>query len=131
MGLILVGIISGIVTGLGMGGGSILILILVTFMSVSQHIAQATNLIFFIPTAVIAIIIHIKNNNVEKQVAKKLFFMTIFGSALGAYLTSLVEAENLKRYFGFFLLAVGIYEIITTIKEHLKEKEEEKKWKIG
>ena len=127
MGLILVGIISGIVTGLGMGGGSILILILVTFMSVSQHIAQATNLIFFIPTAVIAIIIHIKNNNVEKQVAKKLFFMTILGSALGAYLTSLVEAENLKRYFGFFLLAVGIYEIITTIKEHLKEKEEEKK----
>ena len=127
MGLILVGIISGIVTGLGMGGGSILILILVTFMSVSQHIAQATNLIFFIPTAVIAIMIHIKNNNVEKQVAKKLFFMTILGSALGAYLTSLVEAENLKRYFGFFLLAVGIYEIITTIKEHLKEKEEEKK----
>lgn len=127
MGLILVGIISGIVTGLGMGGGSILILILVTFMSVSQHIAQATNLIFFIPTAVIAIIIHIKNNNVEKQVAKKLFFMTILGSALGAYLTSLVEAENLKRYFGFFLLAVGIYEIITTIKEHLKEKEEDKK----
>ena len=59
MGLILVGIISGIVTGLGMGGGSILILILVTFMSVSQHIAQATNLIFFIPTAVIAIMIHI------------------------------------------------------------------------
>ena len=127
MGLILVGIISGIVTGLGMGGGSILILILVTFMSVNQHVAQATNLIFFIPTAVIAIIIHIKNNNVEKQVAKKLFFMTILGSALGAYLTSLVEAENLKRYFGFFLLAVGIYEIITTIKEHLKEKEEEKK----
>ena len=126
MGLILVGIISGIVTGLGMGGGSILILILVTFMSVSQHVAQATNLIFFIPTAVIAIFIHIKNKNVEKKIAKKLFFVTIIGSALGAYLTSLVEAENLKRYFGIFLLVIGVYEIITTIKEHIKEKKEEK-----
>ena len=127
MGLILVGIISGIVTGLGMGGGSILILILVAFMSVSQHVAQATNLIFFIPTAVIAIMIHIKNNNVDKRIAKKLFFVTMIGSALGAYLTSLVEADNLTRYFGMFLLVIGIYEIITTIKEHLKEKEEEKK----
>ena len=126
MGLILVGIISGIVTGLGMGGGSILILILVTFMSVNQHVAQATNLIFFIPTAVIAILIHIKNNNIDKSVAKKLFLVTIIGSALGAYLTSLVNPENLKRYFGFFLLAVGIYEIITTLRIHLKEKKEEK-----
>lgn len=127
MGLILVGIISGIVTGLGMGGGSILILILVAFMSVSQHVAQATNLIFFIPTAVIAIIIHIRNKNVEKQVAKKLFLTTVIGSAAGAYLTSFIEAQKLTRYFGIFLLAIGIYEIITTIKEHFKEKEEEKK----
>lgn len=122
MGLILIGIISGIVTGLGMGGGSILILVLVAFMSVSQHVAQATNLIFFIPTAVIAILIHIKNNNVEKNIAKKLFLMTIVGSAIGAYLTSFIESENLKRYFGVFLLLVGIYEIITTIREYLKEK---------
>ena len=127
MGLILVGIISGIVTGLGMGGGSILILILVAFMSVSQHVAQAINLIFFIPTAVIAIIIHIKNKSVEKQVAKKLFLVTIVGSAFGAYLTSFVEPNNLTKYFGIFLLIIGIYEIVTTIKEHLKEKGEDKK----
>ena len=126
MELILVGVISGIITGLGMGGGSILILILVTFMSVSQHIAQATNLIFFIPTAIIAIIVHIKNKNIDKKIGKKLLLTTMIGSGIGAYLTSKVEPESLKRYFGFFLLAVGIYEIITTIKEHKKEKREEK-----
>lgn len=125
MGLILVGIISGIITGLGMGGGSILILILVAFMSVSQHVAQATNLIFFIPTAVIAIIIHIKNKNIDKPIGKKLLFTTIIGSALGAYLTNLVEPQKLTKYFGIFLLIIGIYEIITTIKEHMKEKKEE------
>lgn len=127
MGLILVGIISGIITGLGMGGGSILILILVAFMSISQHIAQATNLIFFIPTAVIAIIIHIKNGNVEKKVGKKLFIVTILGSAIGAYLTSFIEPKNLTKYFGIFLLIIGVYEIITTIKEYINEKKEENK----
>ena len=130
MELILVGIISGIITGLGMGGGSVLILILVAFMSVNQHIAQATNLIFFIPTAVIAIIIHIKNKNIDKHIGKDLLFTTIIGSALGAYLTRLVESQKLTRYFGFFLLIIGIYEIITTIKEHMKEKKEEKRWEV-
>ena len=61
MEFILIGIISGIVTGLGMGGGSILILVLVSFFTISQHVAQAANLIFFIPTAVVAIYLNMKN----------------------------------------------------------------------
>ena len=57
---IIFGIISGIVTGLGMGGGTILILLLSLFMEMEQHIAQATNLIFFIPTSLAAIVINLK-----------------------------------------------------------------------
>ena len=126
MEFILIGVISGIVTGLGMGGGSILILVLVSFLAISQHVAQAANLIFFIPTAIIAILVHIKNNNVEKSVAKKLFLVTVIGAAIGSYLTSFIEPSNLKKYFGIFLLVIGIYEIIVTLKEYLKEKKEER-----
>ena len=43
---ILIGLISGIVTGIGMGGGTILIFLLTTFIGLEQHIAQATNLIY-------------------------------------------------------------------------------------
>lgn len=106
MGLIFIGIISGIVTGIGMGGGSILIIVLVTFMNVSQHVAQAANLFFFIPTAVIAILIHIKKGNIDKSISKKLFLTSIVGSALGAYLTTFVKSESLRKYFGFFLLII-------------------------
>lgn len=126
MGLIIVGIISGIVTGLGMGGGSILILILVNLMSVEQHSAQATNLIFFIPTAISAILVHIKNKNIDKKVGKKLLLTTILGATSGAYLTRFVSANSLKKYFGIFLLIIGTFEIITTIKEYIKEKKGEK-----
>lgn len=52
---VLIGIISGIVTGGGMGGGTILILLLTLFTGMEQHIAQASNIVFFIPTALAAI----------------------------------------------------------------------------
>lgn len=126
MKIILIGILSGIVTGLGMGGGSILILILTTFLNTEQHTAQAANLIFFIPTAITAIIVHFKNKNVDKQVGKKLLYSSMVGSAVGAYLTSFVKAQNLRKYFGIFLLVVGILEIIDTIKKIYKLKGEKK-----
>ncbi len=130
MKIILIGILSGIVTGLGMGGGSILILILTTFLNTEQHTAQAANLIFFIPTAITAIIVHFKNKNVDKQVGKKLLYSSMVGSAVGAYLTSFVKAQNLRKYFGIFLLVVGILEIIDTIKKIYKSKGEKEQWKI-
>ena len=49
---ILIGGLSGIFSGIGMGGGTILIFLLTTFAGLEQHIAQATNLIYFIPTAI-------------------------------------------------------------------------------
>ena len=48
---ILIGLVAGIVSGTGMGGGTVLILLLTALCGIEQHIAQATNLIFFIPTA--------------------------------------------------------------------------------
>ena len=70
--LIITGMISGFITSLGMGGGSILILMLTYFFNVEQQIAQAANLIFFIPTAIVAIIIHFKNKNVDSEKINKI-----------------------------------------------------------
>ena len=106
MELIFVGIISGIITGIGMGGGSILILVLVTFFEVNQLVAQSTNLIFFIPTAIFSIFMHIKNNNIERDTAKKLFLPSIVGSGIGAYCTSLIESKSLRKFLGIFLLLI-------------------------
>ena len=125
MDLILIGVLSGIITGIGMGGGSILILILTTFMAVEQHTAQAANLIFFVPTSITAIIVHFINGNVEKRIGKKLLYTIIIGAIGGAYLTSIMTSDNLRRYFGIFLLIVGILEIITTIKKVYRNKREE------
>ena len=67
---ILIGAFSGIFSGIGMGGGTILIFLLTTFGKMEQHIAQATNLIYFVPTAISAIIVNFKNKNMFRNLKK-------------------------------------------------------------
>ena len=73
---ILIGVISGIVSGTGMGGGTILIFLLTFIMGVEQRVAQATNLIFFIPTSLIAIIVNLKNKNLDIKTG---IIISVFG----------------------------------------------------
>ena len=72
---IIIGLISGIISGLGMGGGTILILFLTLFANIEQHIAQATNVIFFVPTAIAAIIIFIKNKKINFKIGLPICFL--------------------------------------------------------
>jgi len=62
---ILIGTVSGVVSAMGMGGGTILILCLSLFLGKDQHIAQGANLIFFIPTALVSIFINIKQKLIK------------------------------------------------------------------
>ncbi len=120
---ILIGIISGFVSGMGMGGGTILILCLSMFLGIEQHIAQATNLVFFIPTSIVAIIINIKQKYVDFKIAIPIAISGIVGAVIGAIYSSKTDVKMLKKYFGVFLGLIAIWEIYSLIKKYkLKEK---------
>ncbi len=120
---IIAGILSGIVSGTGMGGGTILILILSLFMGVEQHIAQATNIIFFIPTSIIAIIVSIKQKMIKFKTGITITISGIIGASIGARLAQTMDAQNLKKYFGVFLGIIAIYEIYSLTRQYIfKEK---------
>lgn len=76
------GLIAGIISGTGMGGGTILILVLSVFLGVEQHTAQATNLVFFIPTSIFAIIISIKSKLIEKDIGIILAITGVIGAII-------------------------------------------------
>ncbi len=116
------GLISGTVSGTGMGGGTILILVLSIFLGVEQHIAQATNLVFFVPTSISAIIISIKSKLIEWKIGIVVAITGIIGAIIGANISAKIEVKSLKRYFGIFLAGIVIYEIYSMIKEYKKEK---------
>ena len=114
------GVISGIVSGLGMGGGTILIIILTNFLGIDQHVAQASNIVFFIPTSIAAILVHVKDKDVEKKIIFKMAPFAIIGGLIGSYISGVTDAGNLKKYFGIFLLLIAVYEIFITVKNKVK-----------
>ena len=126
---ILTGFISGIVSGTGMGGGTILILCLSIFLGIDQKIAQATNLIFFIPTSIAAIYVNIKEKNINFKIAKTIIFFGIIGAIIGAIIAQKIDVKILKKLFGIFLAVIAIHEIYIIIKEYIIKKNRDNKFK--
>lgn len=124
---ILIGAFSGIFSGIGMGGGTILIFLLTTFGKMEQHIAQATNLLYFIPTAISAIIVNYRDKNIDLKLAKEISIFGIIGAVIGAMISVNIDVEKLRKLFGIFLTIIAIHEIYTLFKEYKQYKKRNNK----
>ena len=98
---ILIGAFSGIFSGIGMGGGTILIFLLTTFGKMEQHMAQATNLLYFIPTAISAIIVNYRDKNIDLKLAKEVSIFGIIGAIIGAVISVNTDVQKLRKLFGY------------------------------
>ena len=110
---IVFGTLAGIISGMGLGGGVILIPFLTLLNNYTQQQAQSINLIYFIPTAIIALITHRKNNNIEKNLG--LGFLIVFGilgGVIGSYIALNLDPSLLKQVFAFFMLSLGIKSLL-------------------
>lgn len=121
---ILIGLVSGIISGFGMGGGTVLIFLLTFLSGIEQHVAQASNLIFFVPTSIAAIFVNLKNKNVDLKVTGVVSTFGIVGAIVGAMIAVKTDVEILRKLFGYFLATIALHEIYTLIKEYIKRKKE-------
>lgn len=78
--------------------------------------AQGTNLIFFIPTSIVAILVNLKNKNVQIKTALIVIVAGIIGAVIGAKISVNLNVTDLRKYFGFFLIIIAINEIYSLIK---------------
>jgi len=109
--LFFIGLMFGIVSGMGIGGGTILIPALIFLAGITQHAAQGVNLAAFFPTAIVAICLHIKNGYIRHKTAFYIFLSGAIGAFLGAKAAVSISTEVLRKMFGIFLLIMGIYEL--------------------
>ena len=115
---IFIGATSGIFSGVGMGGGTILIFLLTMFLGLEQHVAQATNLIYFVPTAISAIIVNYREKNIDIKLALFVSGCGIIGAIIGALISINIDVQRLRKYFGIFLAIIAIHEIYTLIRQY-------------
>jgi uncharacterized membrane protein YfcA len=114
---VLIGLASGVISGMGIGGGAILIPALSIFCGMEQQAAQNTNLMYFIPTAAVALISHVKQGNIEKRSLPPVIILGLAGAAAGAFAAVRMDGSLLKKCFGYFLLAMSAYEIFRREKK--------------
>lgn len=123
---ILVGIAGGLIGGMGMGGGTLLIPLLTIFCKVPQHIAQSINLIAFVPMSVVAIFIHAKNGLIKREY---FWWVALPATAVGILASLIVknlDGAVLSTCFGYFLIALGIYQLISAIISCVRNHKEKK-----
>ena len=118
----LIGLIAGIIGGLGMGGGTVLILLLTIFMNIEQTIAQGSNIIFFIPTAIASIFIFIKNKYINFKVAIPICLWGLVGAFIGARISTKLQINVLRKCFGVFLIIIAIYQSYSSYNTYRKKK---------
>lgn len=120
--LIIIAIISGLVAGMGIGGGSLFILLTTIFNIFEHKEAQSYNLIMFIIVGIFATIANFKNDNIDKKLLKKIIIPVCFGSVCGMLLAKHISENILKNIFYVFMVLIGSYEIISSLKNIFRAK---------
>lgn len=106
-----VGTLLGFLAGLGVGGGSLLVLWLTFIAGFPQQTARSINLMFYIPAALIASLIHRKKGRVN---IRQLLPAIISGTAAAIIATILghhISTDLLRKLMGILFLVVGLREV--------------------
>ncbi len=117
---LIAGFVSGFLGGMGMGGGTVLIPALTIFLGVEQHVAQATNLIAFLPMAAFSLNVHKKQGLLKSEGALWLILPAVITAVAGGLVAAYLPADILKKLFGAFLTALavkGALQIFSTLRK--------------
>lgn len=107
-----VGAATGVLSGFGVGGGTLLLVYLTAVAGVDQHLAQGINLLYFLPAGLLALPAHIKNGYVEKKALLPCITAGLTCAALCAWAATGLEASLLRKLFGGFLVLIGLRELL-------------------
>ena len=108
---LLVGAATGVLSGFGVGGGTLLLVYLTAFAGVEQRQAQGINLLYFLPAALLALPAHWKNGYIEKPALLPAVGAGLACAALGAWGATALEVGVLRKCFGAFLIVIGLTEL--------------------
>lgn len=108
---LLAGFVCGVISGFGIGGGSLLVIYMTLLGGLDQRAAQGINLLYFLPTAAAALILHSKNRLVAWRVTLPAALAGCVTAALSAWLAAHLDTGLLQKLFGGFLILVGLSEL--------------------
>lgn len=109
------GLVTGIISGFGIGGGTILMVYLTAMAGVAQRTAQGINLLYFLPTAAAALLLHSKNHYVEWKAVLPAVLCGCVTAGILSLIALQMDLELLKKLFGGFLIITGLSELFKKV----------------
>lgn len=106
-----VGAATGVLSGFGVGGGTLLLVYLTAFAGVDQRLAQGINLLYFLPAGLLALPAHKKNGYLVKDALFPAISAGLLCAAAAAWAATALEVGLLRKLFGGFLIVIGLKEL--------------------
>ena len=106
---LILGFLGGIPAGMGMGGGTVTIPLLVLVGGVEQKIAQCANLFSFLPMSVFALKTHADNGLLQTKGILWIILPALALSVFGTFIAASLPSEILKKAFGAFLIGLSFF----------------------
>ena len=106
-----VGALSGVIASMGLGGGFVLLIWLTLHDGMPQRQAQGINLLFFLPIALISVVMHLRSGLIDKRLVFAMIPGGVAGAVLGALASQMVGNDILRKIYAVFLLFFGLREL--------------------
>lgn len=104
--------VLGFLAGIGVGGGSLLILWLTLVLGMAHPEARVLNLLFFLPSAIVASIFRWKQGKLDFKKVLPAIICGCIAAAACSLLSTRLDIELLKKLFGGLLLITGVRELL-------------------
>ena len=109
---LLIGGILGFLAGLGIGGGSLLILWLNLVVGMDPEMARSINLMFFLPSALVSCCIRMRRGDLQVKKVLPAIAAGAVSAGVCSYLLAGMDTQLLKKLFGVLLLVTGVRELL-------------------
>ena len=119
--VLIIGALLGFLSGIGVGGGSLLMLWLTLVLQFDHSIARSLNLLFFIPSALIASFFRWKQGSIDIKTIIPGIIAGCLSAGICAYISKWLDVTLIKKLFGILLLFTGIRELFYKQKQQNEE----------
>lgn len=106
-----IAVILGFLAGLGVGGGSLLMLWLTLVVGMEYSAARTINLLFFLPSAFIATLFRRKQGAVKLDKILPAIISGCIAATIFSIIGKQMDTTLLKKFFGGLLLFTGLREL--------------------
>lgn len=109
------GFLIGTMTGMGIGGGGLLVIYLTLLRGVSQLAAQSLNLYFFIIASTAALLVHFRRRRIEMSRVIPAVAAGMIFAFLGSRAAGILPEELIRRLFGIMLIVSGALSLLRSM----------------